>query len=631
MAESKREQLQNQIGRLPAGAGVYMFRDSRGKVLYVGKAKSLRTRVRSYLSAERDPSPKQRQLARRMASVESYVVESEAEALLLEWNLIREHHPPFNIQLRDDKSYPYIRVTLGEPFPRVLVTRRLIRDGSRYFGPYTNVGSMRSALRTIKELYTVRSCHYELPQRLPARPCLDYHIGRCKAPCVGYQTEEEYRGMIEEILDVLGGRTGAVRRRVRDKMKGAAEAMEYERAAELRDVLRGLETIERRQTAVDHRGGEHDVVGLRREGTLACGVILKVREGRLLGREIHFLQNVGDEDGAELTAALVSGHYLRRQDLPAELLVPEDFPDRELIQEHLSTRRSGPLRVHVPQRGTKRRLVELAAANAADLLREEHLRLDAMKAAGTPSDDDAGVPAAAHRLAESLELPAPPRRLVCFDVSTLGGSASVGSAVWLEDGKPFSDEYRRFRIREVPDGETDDYAMMQEVVRRYFDRKVKEGRHLPDLVLVDGGGGQLAAAMQAMEAAGVSDLPVVALAKRDEEVYRPGEPEPLRLDRRDPGLHWLQRARDEAHRFALAYNRTLRRRRLLRSRLSEIRGVGPAREQELLQRFGSLEAIRGATLEQLAATPGVGPGTAQRILAELTGGSASGRLPREDD
>jgi excinuclease ABC subunit C len=469
---------------------------------------------------------------------------------------------------------------------------------------------MRSALRTIKELYTVRSCHYELPQRLPARPCLDYHIGRCKAPCVGYQTEEEYRGMIEEILDVL---------------------MEYERAAELRDVLRGLETIERRQTAVDHRGGEHDVVGLRREGTLACGVILKVREGRLLGREIHFLQNVGDEDGAELTAALVSGHYLRRQDLPAELLVPEDFPDRELIQEHLSTRRAGPLRVHVPQRGTKRRLVELAAANAADLLREEHLRLDAMKAAGTPSDDDAGVPVAAHRLAKSLELPAPPRRLVCFDVSTLGGSASVGSAVWLEDGKPFSDEYRRFRIREVPDGETDDYAMMQEVVRRYFDRKVKEGRHLPDLVLVDGGRGQLAAAMQAMEAAGVSDLAVVALAKREEEVYRPGEPEPLRLDRRDPGLHWLQRARDEAHRFALAYNRTLRRRRLLRSRLSEIRGVGPAREQELLQRFGSLEAIRGATLEELAATPGVGPGTAQRILAELGEGSASEPQLREDD
>jgi excinuclease ABC subunit C len=603
MAESKQEQLESQIGRLPAGAGVYMFRDSRGRVLYVGKAKSLRARVRSYLSAERDPSPKQRQMARRIVSVESYVAESEAEALLLEWNLIREYHPPFNIQLRDDKSYPYIRVTLGE-----------------------NVGAMRSALRAIKELYTVRSCHYELPKKLPSRPCLDYHIGRCKAPCVGYQAEEEYRGMIEEILDVLGGRTGTVRRRVRDKMKGAADAMEYERAAELRDVLRGLETIERRQAAVDHRGGEHDVVGLRRHGTLACGVILKVREGRLLGREIHFLQNVGDEEDAELTAALVSGHYLRRQDLPAELLVPEDFPDRELIQEHLSTQRAGPLRVHVPQRGTKRRLVELAAANAADVLREEHLRLDAMPEAGTPSDDAAGVPAAARRLAESFDLPAPPRRIVCFDISTLAGSASVGSAVWLEDGKPFSDEYRRFRIREVPDGEMDDYAMMQEVVGRYFDRRVREGQHLPDLVLVDGGRGQLAA----MEAVGVSDLAAVALAKREEEVYRPGEPEPLRLDRRDPGLHWLQRARDEAHRFALAYNRTLRRRRLLRSRLSEIRGVGPAREQELLQRFGSLEAIRCATLDELAATPGVGPSTAERILAELADGSASRRQPGDD-
>lgn len=615
MAEPKREKLERQTSRLPAVAGVYLFRDSRGRVLYVGKAKSLRARVRSYLSADRDPSPKQRQLARRIASVESYVVESEAEALLLEWNLIREYHPPFNIQLRDDKSYPYIRVTLAEPFPRVLVTRRLVRDGSRYFGPYTNVGSMRSALRTIKELYTVRSCHYDLPEQQPPRPCLDYHIGRCKAPCVGYQAEQEYRSMIEEILDVLGGRTGAVRRRVREKMKRAADAMEFERAAELRDVLRGLETIERRQAAVDHRGGEHDVVGLQRDGTLACGVILKVREGRLLGREVHFLQNVSDEEDAALTAALVSGHYLRRQDLPAELLVPEDFPDRALMQEHLSTRRSGPVRVHVPQRGAKRRLVELAAANAADLLREEHLRLDAMRAG--PSPGAADVPAAARRLAESCELPVPPRRIVCFDVSTLGGSASVGSAVWLEDGKPCTDEYRRFRIRNVPDGETDDYAMMQEVVGRYFDRRVREDRGLPDLVLVDGGRGQLAAALQAMESAGVSDLPALALAKREEEVYRAGAAEPLRLDRRDPGLHWLQRARDEAHRFALAYNRTLRRRRLLRSRLSGIRGVGPAREQELLQRFGSLDAIRAATLDELTATPGVGPGTAERILEAL--------------
>jgi excinuclease ABC subunit C len=615
MSESNRDRLERQVVRLPVGAGVYMFRDRRGRVLYVGKAVSLRSRVRSYLRAQRDPSPKLRQLAGRIASVESYVVDSESEALLLEWNLIREYRPHFNIQLRDDKSYPYIRVTLGEAFPRVQVTRRLVRDGSRYYGPYTDVGAMRSALRMIKELYTVRSCHYALPKELPPRPCLDYHIGRCKAPCAGYQTEGDYQRMIDEILEVLGGRTGAVRRRVRERMDGAAEMMDFERAAELRDVLRGLESIERRQAAVDHRGGDHDVVGLERQSELACGVILKVREGRLLGREIHFLQNVAEESDAALTAALVSGHYLRRQDLPRELLVPEDFPDRELVEEHLSARSAAPVSVLVPQRGRKRRLIELATSNAADLLREEHLR-----SAGSPKDElEAGesVPAASVRIRDAFGLPSAPRSIVCFDISTLAGADSVGSAVWIRDGKPRTDEYRRFRIRETPEGQTDDYAMMQEVVRRYFDRRIREARELPDLVLIDGGRGQLGAALQAMEAAGVSDLPALALAKREEEVYRQDAPDPVRLDRRDPALHWMQRARDEAHRFALAYNRTLRRRRTLRSRLSRIPGIGPAREQELLRRFGSMDAIRSATLDELTATPGVGPGTAERIQEAL--------------
>lgn len=614
-----REKLTGQVARLPGVAGVYLFRDDRGRVLYVGKAKSLRSRVRSYLRADRDRSPKLRDLARHIAAVETFVLDSESEALLLEWNLIREYRPRFNIQFRDDKSYPYVRVTVGEPFPRVQVTRRVVRDGSRYFGPFTNVGAMRSALRTIKELYTVRSCHYALMRELPRRPCLDYHIGRCKAPCAGYQTEEEYGAMIDEILEVLGGRTGAVRRRVRERMRGAAEEMDYERAAELRDVLSGLEAIERRQVAIDHRGGDHDAVGFERSGELACGVILRVREGRLLGRDVHFLRNVSGEGDATLTAALVSGHYMRRQDIPGELLVPVDFPERELIEEHLASRREAAVHIRVPKRGRKRHLVELAASNAAEHLREECLR------SGTAVVDEGGdeTPEPARRLADTFELPAPARAIVCFDISTLAGSASVGSAVWLQDGKPKVDEYRRFRIREVPHGETDDYAMMQEVVGRYFDRRVREGRETPDLVLVDGGRGQLSAALQAMEAAGVSDLPAIALAKRAEEVYRPSTVEPVRLDRRDPGLHWLQRARDEAHRFALGYNRTLRRRLTLRSRLSEIPGIGPAREQALLRRFGSVEALLAASVKELEATPGVGRSTAARIHASLTSGEGA--------
>ncbi len=621
------DRLRKQLRALPDRAGVYLLRGADGEVLYVGKAKSLRDRVRGYLGPEARVSVKRRELARRIRSVESFVLESEAEALLLEWNLIKEHRPRFNIQLRDDKSYPYIKVTTGEPFPRIYVTRRLEEDGSRYFGPFTDVGAMRRALRTIKRMYTVRSCHYRMPEELPERPCLDYHIGRCEAPCAGYQSQAEYRAMIDEILEVLAGHTGAVREDVERRMRSAAARLDFERAAELREVLKGLAAIERRQAAVDFRGGDRDVLGVARAGGVACGVVLKVREGRLLGRQVHYVRNVEGESEADVVGALVKGFYLRREDLPPELLAPEEFADRELVEEHLSARRDGPFSVLVPRRGRKRRLVELAHENAAHVLTQDRLRAEDPGDEGSPerARGRGAAPAPARRLAELLDLPAPARALACFDVSTLGGSESVGGATWLDDGRPLKDEYRRFRIRAAEVGRPDDYAAMQEIVSRYFERRIREGRRLPDLVVIDGGRGQLSAARQAMEGAGVSDLPVVALAKREEEVFRPGGDPPLRLDRADPALHWLQRVRDEAHRFALAYNRTLRRRRTLRSRLSEIRGVGPAREQELLRRFGSLEAIRDASREELCATPGIGPATAARIQEALVAAGAGSR------
>jgi excinuclease ABC subunit C len=615
------ERLKGEAGKLPDGAGVYVFRDREGDVLYVGKAKSLRSRVRSYFNVDAGRSLKIRELVRRIDDLETFVLDSEAEALLLEWNLIKEHEPRFNVQLRDDKSYPYVRVTVQEPFPRVMVTRRLERDGSRYFGPYTDVGGMRSALRMLKKLYPVRSCHYDMPEEMPERPCLDYHIGRCRAPCAGHQSREEYRAMIEEILQVLAGRTGRVKAEVRRRMQEAADELDFERAAELRDVLEGLASMERRRTPVDFRGGDRDVLGVVRQGEVACGVVLRVRDGRLLGREVHFLRNLGGEDGGRVVGAFVKGFYLRQEDLPAELLVPEDFEDRDLVEEYLSMRRDGPFRVHVPERGRKRRLVELAEENAGHLLRREGPRehgaegVDASPAG--EAEPDPGASPGARALAQALGLEQPPRRLVGFDVSTLQGAESVGSAVWLEGGGPVKEEYRRFRIRGTDEGRTDDYAMMQEIVGRYFERRVREGEPLPDLVVVDGGKGQLGAARQAMESAGVSDLPLVALAKREEEVYRPGEDDPLRLDRTDPGLHWLQRVRDEAHRFALAYNRNLRRRRTLRSRLSDVEGVGPEREQALLRRFGSLEAVREASQEELTRTPGIGAATASRIRDRL--------------
>lgn len=626
MARDRRDRigdLREEAGELPDRPGVYVFRGEEREVLYVGKAKSLRSRVRSYFTADAARGIKVRELVRRIRSFETFVLESEAEALLLEWNLIKEHRPRFNVQLRDDKSYPYIKVTLGEPFPRVLVTRRIERDGSRYFGPYTDVGRMRSALRMIKKIYPVRSCHYDMPEELPDRPCLDYHIGRCEAPCAGHQSREEYREMIDEIVRVLSGHTGEVRAHVRGEMEEAAGELDFERAAELKEVLAGLESMERQRATVDFRGGDRDVLGIARSDGTACGVVLKVREGRLLGRQVHYLRNVGDEDEGGVVGAFVKGFYLRQGDLPAELLVGAGFDERGLVEEYLSMRRSGPFEVLVPERGRKRRLVELAEENARHLLRQEDLAGADERDAARDGTGGARVPRAARSLAGELGLEAPPRDLVCFDVSTLQGSDSAGSSVWLRDGAPEKDEYRRFRIRGTEEGQSDDYAMMQEIVGRYFQRRVREGKPLPDLVVVDGGKGQLGAAAQAMDVAGASDVPLAALAKRDEEVFLPGRDEPVRLDRTDPGLHWLQRARDEAHRFALAYNRKLRRRRTLRSRLSDVSGVGPSREQALLERFGSLGAVREASEEELAETPGIGASTAARIHRELADGGGA--------
>ncbi len=638
-----REDLQEEVRSLPYRPGVYVFRDADGDVLYVGKAKSLRSRVRSYFGRDRNQSLKLRELKRRIRDFETFVLDSEAEALLLEANLIKEHSPPFNIQLRDDKTYPYIKVTVAEPFPRVFVTRQLERDGSRYYGPFTDVGAMRRALRAVKRIFSIRTCHWDLPEEAPDRPCLDYHIDRCEAPCVGYQSREEYRSMIDRVLKVLGGQTSAVKEQLQEQMAEAAEGLEYERAATLRDTLRGLEAFERRRTPVDFRGGDRDVVGIARSGPRVCGVVLKVREGRLLGRQVYHLRNAGDESDADVTGALVKGFYLKHEDLPPELVVPADFEDRDLVEEYLSVKRDGVFRVHVPQRGRKRRLVELARENATHLVEQEELR-ETSGSDGAETGDGEGTPGrgrpragerrgpgggnvearrAAASLQDALGLDRQPESLVCFDVSTLGGRESVGSAVWQEAGEPLKDEYRRFRIESVPDGATDDYAMMQEIVSRYFDRRVREGSRLPDLVVIDGGKGQLGAALQAVESAGASDVPVVGLAKREEEVFVPGRNEPVRFDKTDPGLHALQRVRDEAHRFAVTYSRTLRKRRTLRSELSEVPGVGPSREQELLRTFGSLDRVREADVEELQDVEGIGPATARKIRERLSSPDAA--------
>lgn len=591
--------------------GVYLLKDARGDVLYVGKANSLRSRVRSYFRADSAHTPKTRELMRSVDALETLVVASEAEALILEANLIKAHQPRFNILLRDDKRYPYIKVTVQEPFPRVYVTRRVVNDGSRYFGPFTRVGAMREALEVVKRLHTVRSCRYDLPKDGPERPCLDYHIGRCKAPCVGLQSEADYRAMIDEILRILSGDTEELRRSVEARMRDASAALDFERAARLRDVLAGLDTMAREQRVQRAAGGNLDVVGLARDGTLAAGVVLRIRSGLLLGRESLRFTDILDESDEDLLGSLLSRYYLgagdaRSGDLPREVLLPREATDQRLLADVLSEEAGRKVVLSVPQRGDKTRLLELGEQNARHVLED---RVTAQAYAADRAED------ALFALQEELDLKVVPRLMVCFDISHIQGSETVASAVAFENGEPKKAAYRHMRIQ----GEwgNDDFRSMAEAVARYFRRRLDHEEPLPDLVVIDGGKGQLSAAVAALAAEGAGDVAVIALAKRDEEVFLPGRSEPVVLDRRNKSLHLLQRIRDEAHRFAIRYNRKLRSKRTIRSELGDIPGIGPRRQTELLRRFGSLKGVRAATPEEIARLPGFSQALASRILTYL--------------
>ena len=599
------------LAKLSTQPGVYLFRDSRGGVLYVGKAKSLRPRVRSYFRRSADLSPKNRELMHQVGDLETLVVGSEAEALILEANLIEEHRPRFNILMRDDKQYPYIKVTVREPLPRVYVTRRVSNDGSRYFGPYTSVGPMRQALEVVKRLHTVRSCRYDLPREAPERPCLDYHIGRCLAPCVGLQSEADYGTMIEEILRILEGDTEEIRRDAEIWMREASDALDFERAARMRDVMQGLDTIAREQRVHRAQGGDIDVVGLARDGDIAAGVVLKVRSGLLLGRESQRFAKIRDETDGDLITSLVSRYYLsagqdRSGQLPREVLLPDDFQDRDLLEEILTDSGGRKVRVHVPQRGEKVRLVELANDNARQVLED---KVASLAYAADRAEN------ALYSLQDELDLKVVPRLMVCFDISHTQGTETVGSAVVFENGEPRKAAYRHMRIK----GEwgNDDYRSMHEAVGRYFLRLRDSGQPLPDLAVIDGGKGQLSAARLALQEIDLRDVAVIALAKRDEEVFVPGRRDPILLDRRNRALHLLQRMRDEAHRFAVRYNRKLRSKRTIRSELGDIPGIGPQRQRELLRRFGSVKGVREATRDEIARVPGFSKALASRILTYL--------------
>jgi excinuclease ABC subunit C len=593
----------DKIPHLPESPGVYLWKDADGTVLYVGKAKRLRSRVRSYANLERIESVRTYALMTQVAGVDTIVVPSEAHALILEANLIKEHKPRFNISLRDDKSYPHIKVTLHEPFPRVYVTRRLVNDGSRYFGPYTDVKEMRRALNVVKRIFTVRSCNYDMPKLAPDRPCLDYHIGRCKAPCVLLQSQAEYRAMIDEVVLFLEGKAAEVRRRVRERMDLAAESLDFERAAELRDALHHLERMEEPTVVQVVEGGDRDVVGYARDGDDACVALMRIRSGRLLAREHQLLGNLAEEGDGAVLSAYLAGSYLNLDDRAKELYVPFDFEDRALVQESLEK-----TEIVIPQRGPKRELIDLAEQNARHLLEEALLE-------GDETEERAADPV--YELQRQLGLQRVPRAIVCFDISHAQGTDTVASCVWFQNGRPFRGEYRKFKVRSVEG--VDDFASMREIVERYFRRRIDEAKRMPDLVVIDGGKGQLGAAQEALANLHLNDMPIVSLAKREEEIFVPGRAESLRLPRRSNGLRLLQQARDEAHRFALTYQRLRRAKRTVTSELLRIPGVGANRRRALLQRFGSLEGVKAATPEQIAELAGFSLKSAAKILDILHG------------
>ena len=595
------ELLQRKLDTLPEGPGVYLWKGQDGEVLYVGKAKRLRNRVRSYFATDFADSPRNRLLQRLIADVETFVVPNEPGSLILENNLIKEYRPRFNVRLKDDKSYPSIAVTLGEPFPRVLVTRRRDIPGARYFGPYTDVAQLRRTLAIIRRLYTVRSCQDKLPEERRERPCLDYYIGRCRAPCMGWHDFPEYQRMVEDVVNFLEGRTQDVRARVREAMLEASNREDYERARELRDALRWLDRLEEPLSVEVMGTGDADVVGYARDGDDAVGVLIRVRGGRVVGREHRFLENVEEEQDSAVLSAFLVRYYVPAEDRVRRLVVPFGPDEWDTLRELLPNTDWS-----IPQRGTAQRWLSLADQNAMHLL--ESLRIESFETEERAEDP-------VYALGRDLGLNVVPRSFICVDISHNQGRDTVGSLVWFEAGRPRKSEYRKFKIRGA--GQQDDYAAIQEVLTRYFTRRKEEQLPVPDLIVIDGGKGQLSAAVAAVEQLGFPELPIISLAKREEEVFLPGRTESLRLPRRSPSLRLLQRARDEAHRFGLAYNRKRRAQRTITSELLSIPGIGPTKRRLLLERFGSLAGVRSASVAELASVPGFSQRQAERILDHL--------------
>lgn len=590
------EKIIEKLQLLPDKPGVYIMKDEQGKIIYVGKAIILKNRVRSYFQSSRNHSAKVQAMVARIDDFEYIITGSEIEALILECNLIKKHRPKYNISLRDDKTYPYVKVTTNEAFPRVFVTRRVQKDGAKYFGPYTNVGAVHESIKLLRKLFPLRSCRH-----LDAkRPCLEYHIKRCLAPCAGKIDEQEYGAMIKSVCLFLEGRSEAVEKDLTKRMETAAENFEFERAAKLRDQLLAVKKVTEKQNIVTG-SGDQDAIGMARSEFGVCMQVFFIRSGKMVGRDHFLLTGSEGEDDESVLDAFLKQYYNQTTFIPREILLPIELTEQALLAQWLSEKKEAKVAVETPKRGTKRDIVMMAIGNANNVLEEQLAKLK------TANEQTEG---AVLELGQYLQLGKPPNRMECFDISHIQGSETVASMVVFEGGIPKKDAYRRYKIQSA-EGKPDDFKSMREVVGRRYGEAAAED--LPDLIIIDGGKGQLSSALEIIRGAGHTQVPVVGLAKQFEYIFTEGESEPIILPRHSQALYLIQRIRDEAHRFAITYHRKLRSKRNMVSVLDHIVGVGPKRRKALWDNFGTLNKIKAASVEEMAAVPGMNLPTAQAV------------------
>ncbi len=619
----------SRLNSVPAESGVYIFKDASAQILYVGKAANLRNRVRSYFGSRFGLTPKIRRMVEHAADFEFFITYSESEALILENTLIKRHRPPYNTRLRDDKTYPYIKIDLKEEFPLVSFTRRVQEDGAHYFGPFASAYSVRRTLDLLKKLFPYRSCT-KVITGVDSRPCLEYFIHRCVAPCVGYASREEYRAVIDQVLLFLQGHTEAVVRQLKSQMHLVADNLEFERAARLRDQIRAIKRVTEEQKVVTTRSEDVDIIAMKQDKDEALVEAFFIRKGRLIGRDHFTMEGTRDESEGRVLSSFVKQFYDRASFIPSQVLLQHSLEDGESIRTWLQSKRGRSVTLTVPVRGEKRRLVSMVAENAAQEMAQNRVR----RLAGQDAMDTA-----MRELQDALNLPRLPRRIECYDISNIHGTDSVGSMVVCQEGKPRPAHYRRFRIRTV--GDIDDYAMMREVLRRRFGKLAQQDQQalklraldgdqsaggsgetwglIPDLVLIDGGKGHLTAAHGVFLELGISTdaVPLASLAKEQEELFTPEVAEAIVLPRSSQGLFLVQRVRDEAHRFAITYHQKLRSQRAVKSGLDNVPGIGPKRRRLLLRRFGTVKAIREASLEELATVAGMTRALAEKIKEHL--------------